>query len=293
MIRSMTGFGRGMYSTEEREYTIEIKSVNHKYTDINVRLPYVLSFLEEKIKKEVLKNIARGKIDINVTFVNNSNLGKKISINKPLAKEYIEELRKIKEENNIIDDISIMKIAKLPDILNISQDNNEEVLWEELNKALQEAIKNLLEGKNAEGKKLSEDMLQRLENINKHILDISQYSTGLIEQYVVKLKYRIKEMMQTDLIDEARISQEVVLYADKTSIEEEITRLKSHITQFKELLQSESVKKTGKRLDFIIQEMNREINTIGSKSNCLEITNLVIELKTELEDVREQVQNIE
>lgn len=293
MIRSMTGFGRGMYSTEEREYTIEIKSVNHKYTDINVRLPYVLSFLEEKIKKEVSQNVARGKIDINVTFVNNSNLGKKISINKPLAKEYIEELRKIKEENNIIDDISIMKIAKLPDILNITQDNNEEVLWEELNKALQEAIKNLLEGKEVEGKKLSEDMLQRLENINNHILEISQYSTGLIEQYVVKLKDRIKEIMQTDLIDEARISQEVVLYADKTSIEEEITRLKSHITQFRDLLQSESVKKTGKRLDFIIQEMNREINTIGSKSNCLEITNLVIELKTELEDVREQVQNIE
>lgn len=293
MIRSMTGFGRGMYSTEEREYTIEIKSVNHKYTDINVRLPYVLSFLEEKIKKEVSQNVARGKIDINVTFVNNSNLGKKISINKPLAKEYIEELRKIKEENNIIDDISIMKIAKLPDILNITQDNNEEVLWEELNKALQEAIKNLLVGKEVEGKKLSEDMLQRLENINDHILEISQYSTGLIEQYVVKLKDRIKEIMQTDLIDEARISQEVVLYADKTSIEEEITRLKSHITQFRELLQSESVKKTGKRLDFIIQEMNREINTIGSKSNCLEITNLVIELKTELEDVREQVQNIE
>ncbi len=186
-----------------------------------------------------------------------------------------------------------MKIAKLPDILNINQDNNEEVLWEELNKALQEAIKNLLEGKEVEGKKLSEDMLQRLENINNHILEISQYSTGLIEQYVVKLKDRIKEIMQTDLIDEARISQEVVLYADKTSIEEEITRLKSHITQFRELLQSESVKKTGKRLDFIIQEMNREINTIGSKSNCLEITNLVIELKTELEDVREQVQNIE
>ena len=293
MIRSMTGFGRGMYSTEEREYTIEIKSVNHKYTDINVRLPYVLSFLEEKIKKEVSQNVARGKIDINVTFVNNSNLGKKISINNPLAKEYIEELRKIKEENNIIDDISIMKIAKLPDILNITQDNNEEVLWEELNKALQEAIKNLLEGKEVEGKKLSEDMLQRLENINNHILEISQYSTGLIEQYVVKLKDRIKEIIQTDLIDEARISQEVVLYADKTSIEEEITRLKSHITQFRELLQSESVKKTGKRLDFIIQEMNREINTIGSKSNCLEITNLVIELKTELEDVREQVQNIE
>ena len=186
-----------------------------------------------------------------------------------------------------------MKIARLPDVLNISQDDNSDVLWEELSNALEEAIANLLEVKEAEGKKLAEDMINRLELINENILNISQYSTGLIDQYVVKLKDRIKEMLQTDIVDEARISQEVVLYADKTSIEEEITRLKSHIVQFKELLQSESIKKAGKRLDFIIQEMNREVNTIGSKSNCLEITNLVIELKTELEDVREQVQNIE
>ena len=186
-----------------------------------------------------------------------------------------------------------MKIARLPDVLNITQDDNSDILWEELSNALEEAIANLVETRETEGRKLSEDMLKRLDLINENILNISQYSTGLIEQYVVKLKDRIKEMLQTDIVDEARISQEVVLYADKTSIEEEITRLNSHILQFKELLQSESIKKVGKKLDFIIQEMNREVNTIGSKSNCLKINNLVIELKTELEDVREKVQNIE
>ena len=293
MIRSMTGFGRGSYANTEREYTVEIKAVNHRYTDINIRLPYVLSFLEDKIKKKILDKIERGKLDVSITFVNNSNLGKRITINRSLAKAYIDELKKLKEETTIIDDISVMKIARLPDVLNVSQDENSDILWKELEKALEEAISNLVEAKELEGRKLSEDMLKRLDTINGNILNISQYSTGLIEQYVVKLKDRIKEMLQTDIVDEARISQEVVLYADKTSIEEEITRLKSHIVQFKELLQSESIKKAGKRLDFIIQEMNREVNTIGSKSNCLEITNLVIELKTELEDVREQVQNIE
>lgn len=293
MIRSMTGFGRGSYTNTEREYTVEIKAVNHRYADINIRLPYVLSFLEDKIKKKILEKIERGKIDVSITFANNSNLGKKITINQSLAKAYIEELKKLETENDIINDITVMKIARLPDVLNISQDDNSDVLWEELSNALEEAIANLVETREIEGRKLSEDMLKRLDLINENILNISQYSTGLIDQYVVKLKDRIKEMLQTDIVDEARISQEVVLYADKTSIEEEITRLKSHIVQFKELLQSESIKKAGKRLDFIIQEMNREVNTIGSKSNCLEITNLVIELKTELEDVREQVQNIE
>ena len=293
MIRSMTGFGRGFYSTDEREYTVEIKSVNHRYSDINVRMPYVLSFAEEKVKKKILNKVERGKIDVSINLVNNSNLGKKITINKSLAENYIEELKKLQNENNIIDDISIMKISRLPDVLNIQQDDNSEILWKELENALDEAINVLVEAKEKEGNKLAEDLLQRLDNIQDNILKISQYSTGLIEEYVVKLRDRIKELLQTDIVDEARLSQEVVLYADKSSIEEEITRLKSHIVQFKELLQSKDIKKTGKRLDFIVQEMNREVNTIGSKANCLEITNLVIDLKTELEDVREQIQNIE
>ena len=188
MIRSMTGFGRGSYTNAEREYTVEIKAVNHRYTDINVRLPYGLSFLEDKIKKKIQEKIERGKIDISITFVNNSNLGKKIAINQNLAKAYIEELKKIETENNIIDDISTMKISRLPDVLNIQQDDNSDILWEELDKALEEAINSLVVAKEKEGNKLAEDLLNRLNIIEENILKVSEYSTGLIEQYVVKLR---------------------------------------------------------------------------------------------------------
>ena len=293
MIRSMTGFGRGTFANDEREYIVEIKSVNHKYADVNIRMPYVLSFLEDKIKKHILEKVARGKIDVNIMFNNNSNIGKKVTLNQEMAKVYISELKKMAEENNIIDDISIMKVSRLPDVLNVVQDDNTDLFWNELVIAIDEALSGFIQTKEKEGSKLAEDMQIRLDNVFQNISKISEYSSGLIEQYVVKLRDRIKEMLQTDIVDEARIAQEVVIYADKTSIEEEVTRLKSHIAQFKELLNTKDIVKVGKKLDFIIQEMNRETNTIGSKSNCLEITNLVIELKTELEDIREQVQNIE
>ena len=293
MIRSMTGFGRGTFANDEREYIVEIKSVNHKYADVNIRMPYVLSFLEDKIKKHILEKVARGKIDVNIMFNNNSNIGKKVTLNQEMAKVYISELKKMAEENNIIDDISIMKVSRLPDVLNVVQDDNTDLFWNELVIAIDEALSGFIQTKEKEGSKLAEDMQIRLDNVFQNISKISEYSSGLIEQYVVKLKDRIKEMLQTDIVDEARIAQEVVIYADKTSIEEEVTRLKSHIAQFKELLNTKDIVKVGKKLDFIIQEMNRETNTIGSKSNCLEITNLVIEIKTELEDIREQVQNIE
>lgn len=293
MIRSMTGFGRGTFANDEREYIVEIKSVNHKYADVNIRMPYLLSFLEDKIKKHILEKVARGKIDVSITFNNNSNIGKKITLNQKMAKVYISELKKMAEENNIIDDISIMKVSRLPDVLNVVQDDNTDLFWNELVIAIDEALTGFIQTKEKEGTKLAEDMQIRLDNVFRNISKISEYSSGLIEQYVVKLRDRIKEMLQTDIVDEARIAQEVVIYADKTSIEEEVTRLKSHIAQFKELLNTKDIVKVGKKLDFIIQEMNRETNTIGSKSNCLEITNLVIEIKTELEDIREQVQNIE
>ena len=293
MIRSMTGFGRGTFANDEREYIVEIKSVNHKYADVNIRMPYVLSFLEDKIKKHILEKVARGKIDVNIMFNNNSNIGKKVTLNQEMAKVYISELKKMAEENNIIDDISIMKVSRLPDVLNVVQDDNTDLFWNELVIAIDEALIGFIQTKEKEGSKLAEDMQIRLDNVFQNISKISEYSSGLIEQYVVKLRDRIKEMLQTDIVDEARIAQEVVIYADKTSIEEEVTRLKSHIAQFKELLNTKDIVKVGKKLDFIIQEMNRETNTIGSKANCLEITNLVIEIKTELEDIREQVQNIE
>ena len=291
MIKSMTGYGRAKLSKDDREYQIEIKSVNHRYLDISVRIPKQLSYLEETIKKEIAKKVKRGKIDVFVTFENNSLEGKEIKINTELAKAYIDELKKLAEKENILSDIQVTEISKYPDVLNIQSSQDDEKITEEVLETITIATDNLVQMRETEGNKISEDLLKRLNIINKKVEEIAKLSTGLIEEYVVKLEERINEILKNQEIDKTRLAQEVVIYADKCSIEEEVTRLNSHISQFKNLLNSNEA--MGKKLDFIIQEMNREVNTIGSKSNCLEITNLVIELKTELEDVREQVQNIE
>ncbi len=291
-MRSMTGFGRAKQEENNRIYTIEIKSVNHKYTDISVKLPRYLSYLEEKIKKEVQKNIYRGKIDVFVTFENYSDEGKEIIINKELTKKYIEELKKVAQENDLSYDIPITEITKLPEVLNIkSSDENEDIIEKELLECLKQAIQNFVIMKENEGNKIKEDLERRINKVENKILKISEYSTGLVANYVVKLEERIKEILKTGIIDEARLATEVVIYADKCSVEEELTRLKSHINQFRQML--EEKENIGKKMDFLIQEMNRETNTIGSKSGLLEITDLVIEIKVELEDIREQVQNIE
>ena len=293
MIRSMTGYGRSKYQNENREYTVEIKSVNHKYCDINIRIPYTLNYLEDNVKKIVVEKVNRGKIDITITFNNNSDVGKNIKINLELAEQYIKELSKLEERTGIKNDISIMTVAKLPDVLNISNDDEDELIWNELKQAVQTALTNFIEMWEFEGNKIKTDLLNRIEIINEKINSIKTYSSGLIEEYVVKLNTRLKEILKTDVVDEARLAQEVVIYADKCSIEEELTRLSSHVNQLKSILDSKEYMSVGKKMDFIIQEMNREINTIGSKSGCLEITNLVIETKTELEDIREQTQNTE
>lgn len=292
MIRSMTGYGRSKYQNEGREYITEIKSVNYKYCDINVRMPYCINYLEENVKKLTSENVNRGKIDINISFNNNSKIGKNIRINTEIVEQYINELKKIGKDNNIIDDISIMSISKLPDVLNISNEDNEEIIWNELEIALKEAIKNYIDMKEFEGSKIKEDLLKRIGKIRENVKNVSNYSSRLIEEYVVKLNTRLKEILKTD-IDESRLAEEAVIYADKCSVEEELTRLDSHINQLENLLNIKEYICSGKKMDFIIQEMNREINTIGSKSSCIEITNLVIEIKTELEDIREQIQNIE
>ena len=293
MIKSMTGFGKNSLLINDRNYQVEIRSVNHRYLDISTKMPRQLTYLEEDVKKVISSKIKRGKVDVIITFENNSKEGRNIQINTEIAKMYIDELRKLAQEGNILSDIQVTEITKLPDVLNISIDQDDETIKQELLDSVKIALDNLLSMKETEGNKIAEDLTNRIDYIEEKILKISKLSTGLIEEYVVKLEERIKEILKTDIIDKSRIAQEVVIYADKTSIEEEITRLKSHIAQFKELLNTKDIVKVGKKLDFIIQEMNRETNTIGSKSNCLEITNLVIEIKTELEDIREQVQNIE
>ena len=292
MIRSMTGYGKGSLNIEGREYQIEIKSVNHRYLDINIKMPRTLSYLEETVKKEISEKIKRGKIDVFITFENNSQEGRNIKINKELAKIYINQLKELAQEEKISTNIEVIDIAKFPDILTIKINEEDEKIKNEIILTTKEATDKIVEMKSIEGQKIAQDLLARIEKIENKIEEISKKSTGLIEEYVVKLEKRIKEILKTEEVDKARLAQEVVIYADKCSVEEEITRLKSHIYQFKNLI-ADNNETIGKKLDFIIQEMNRETNTIGSKANNLEITNGVIDIKTELEDIREQIQNIE
>ena len=291
MIRSMTGFGRGNYENEGREYLIEVKSVNHKYCDINFRMPKSFSGIENKLRKLIEEYLSRGKIDIFIDFQNFSDAGNNIKFNKELAKAYIKNLKELGEETGINSEISVVDISKMPDIFKKEDNTDEELIFNELSIALNEALKNLVTMKEVEGEKLKIDLEERIEEVSEKINQISNFSSGLVQEYIVKLKSRVKELMDTEIVDENRLLQEIVIFSDKSSIEEELTRLKSHVEQFKKLIKESSP--IGKKLDFLIQEMNREINTIGSKANSLQITNLVIEVKTELENIREQIQNIE
>ncbi len=291
MIKSMTGYGKSNLTENNREYQIEIKSINHRYLDINVRMPKQLTYLEDEIKKIITSKIKRGKIEIYITYQNNSKEGINVKINKEIAEIYIKELKQLAQEQNIESKIEVIDIAKMPDVLNVTSNQDDEKIKNEITKATQEATEGLIKMKQTEGAKIAEDIQQRLNNIKEKIKQISSKSTRLIEEYIVKLEKRIKEIYKTEIIDENRLAQEVVIYADKCSIEEEITRLNSHILQFETMLQTNEA--IGKKLDFIIQEMNRETNTIGSKANNLEITNGVVDIKTELENIREQIQNIE
>lgn len=291
MIRSMTGYGKATLSKDLREYQIEIKSVNHRYLDISVKMPRSISYLEEDIKKEISSKVKRGKVDVFVTFENNSTEGKNIKINTEIAKVYINELKKLAEKENILSDIQVTEISKYPDVLSIQNTQDDETIKKEVLEVTKNATEQLIEMKKIEGIRIARDLFDRISIITKKVKQISSLSTGLIEEYVVKLDKRIKEILQKQEVDNTRIEQEVVIYADKCSVEEEVTRLDSHILQFEGLLNCDEA--IGKKLDFLIQEMNRETNTIGSKANNLEITNEVINIKTELENIREQVQNIE
>ena len=290
-MKSMTGFGRASLESNGKNYIIEIKTVNNKYSDITVKSPKRLSFMEDKIRKQIANRITRGKVEVSVSFFDFSNKSKNVVLNKKIAKEYIKQLREIADENNLSENISVVEIAKLPDILNsIDSDNDEEITSEAL-QCLNMALDSLIEMRKTEGENIKQDLLVRIERVQNLVDKIAENSKGIVEEYVSKLEKRVKEILKTDVVDENRIAQEAVIYADKTSIEEELTRLNSHIVQFKELVNSDGP--VGKKLDFMIQEMNRETNTIGSKAGSGEITKAVIDLKVELEDIREQIQNIE
>ena len=237
-MKSMTGFGRAKQEINNRIYQIDIKSVNHKYSDISIKLPRTFSYLEDKIRKEISANIARGKIDILISFENYSEEGKQVIINKELVKEYMEQFKILAQENNLNMSIPVTEITKLPDVLVLKEIETEEnTIENELLQTLKEAISNFTNMREIEGNSIKQDLLERINKIEPKVQKISEYSSRLIEEYVVKLERRIKEVLKTDVIDETRLATEVVIYADKCSVEEELTRLNSHILQFKSLLE--------------------------------------------------------
>lgn len=293
MAISMTGFGRGEYKDDNYQFLVECKTINHKYADINIRLPRKLSFLEDKARILVKDYIKRGRVDLYIKLDLLGSEDVNLKFDEELATQYASILKQIKDKFDLVDDISVMNIAKFPDVIKTEEkEDDEDKLWSMLKVALENALLKLKEMRSEEGKKLAEDIQNRCDLLKNYIEDIEKYSYNVVIDYKEKLKNRISDMLEDpSIIDESRLAQEVAIYADKSNITEEIVRFKSHIEQLKNtVVKNESI---GRKIDFLIQEMNRETNTIGSKSSDLNITNLVVEVKSELEKIREQIQNIE
>lgn len=294
MIRSMTGFGRGEYTDGKRNITVEIKSVNHRYSDISIKMPRRYGFAEDKVKTTVKEKLRRGKIDVSIMVENITENDINIKLNEPIARQYYDNLKTLQETFDLNGDISLRLLATMPDVMKAIPDVDDE---EEITKAIlipaAEAAANLEKMREIEGAKLAEDLIAKGENI-KSILDkIAERSPLVVKEYTAKLKARIAELIEGNAqIPEDRILTEAAIFADKCAIDEEITRLNSHLIQLKKILTSGNDAE-GKKLDFLVQEMNREANTIGSKANDITITNYMLEIKSEIEKIREQVQNIE
>jgi len=292
MIRSMTGFGMGQYEENGRSFSVEIKSVNHRYSDVSIRLPRQLSYLEDNIKKLLLNNISRGKIDIYISQDKFSEEDISVSVDYVLAESYIKALYELRDKYNLEDDISVSLISRFPDILNVTKAKEEDSeVWRILSIAIEKALSGFMAMRENEGEKLAEDIARRAEYIKSIVKSIEARSPEVVQEYKIKLEERIKELLGDVTIDENRLAAEVAIFADKCSITEEIVRLYSHIDQLLEILHEDQP--VGRKLDFLVQEMNREINTIGSKASDMAISKYVVEAKSEIEKIREQIQNIE
>jgi uncharacterized protein (TIGR00255 family) len=293
MVRSMTGFGRGTYSENGKEFTVEIKSVNHRYIDFYIKMPRQIAFMEDKVREVVSKSLFRGKVDIFISFEDHSDDSKSVMLDEALANAYIQAIKKLKDKYSLLDDISVSLVSRFPDVLKIEKnEDDEELLWKVLNSALEIAIASLIQMREKEGNELRNSLLQKADYMEEIIGQITQRSPEVVLEYKQKLEGRIKDLLNQQTIDENRIALEVAIFADRCGIDEELVRLGSHLIQLREIL---NIKKqpVGRKLDFLVQEINREINTIGSKSNDIIITKNVLDLKSEAEKIREQIQNIE
>ena len=293
MIRSMTGFGRCEVADGERKFTVEMKGVNHRYLDVNIRMPKKLNFFETSIRNLLKKRVQRGKVDLFISYEDLSEGQVSLKYNEALAQEYLDYFRQMETTFGLENDVRVSTISRCPEVLTMEEQAlDEEELWNGLEKALNGAIDQFVETRTLEGENLKKDILEKLSGMLELVGYIEERAPRIIAEYREKLEAKVQELLEDTQIEESRIAAEVVIFADKICTDEELVRLRSHIVHMKETLES-SDSGIGRKLDFIAQEMNREANTILSKANDLEVSNVGIDLKTEIEKVREQIQNIE
>ena len=292
MIKSMTGYGIAEFANDDLKITVEIKSVNNRYLDIGIKMPRQLGMLESSIRAELKKYIKRGKVDVYIAYEDLKEANVEVKYNSKIAGEYLGYLRQMAQEYGITDDIRVSNLAKFPDVFTMEEEPlNPDKLWESLRSVITEAAENFLQSRVREGEFLRNDLIGKLDEMQGHVDFITERAPGIVASYRQRLYDKVRELVADTAIEDSRILQEVTIYADKVCVDEELVRLQSHIQATRDALDgSEGV---GRKLDFIAQEMNRESNTILSKSDDLEVSDRAIELKTTVEKVREQIQNIE
>lgn len=288
----MTGFGRCLESVDGKTIIVEIKSVNHRYYEFTSRVPRSCGYLDEKLKSFIQGKVSRGKIDVGVSIQSDGVSDEKIEVNSEVAKGYITALRSANEELGLEDDLTLSRIMRLPDIFDVKKiEEDEETVWNEVKSVAEKALERFIAMREAEGEKMREDIILKLDYITGLVEKIEKKSPETTEKYRKKLFDKISEVLKDTNVDEQRILTEAAIFSEKTAVDEETVRLRSHINQCREMLSMNEA--VGRKLDFLIQEFNREANTIGSKCQDIEITKVVVDLKSEIEKIREQVQNIE
>lgn len=292
MIKSMTGFGRGHKVLNGRDITMEIRAVNHRYYEFSCRLPRAYSFAEEKLKALLQGGISRGKVEVSVLVQNVTAVSERITANKEVIAEYVLALREIQGELSLEDDLTLSSVMRLPDAFTVvKEEADEEQMWEDLKTVAEEALANFIKMRETEGERMKADISARLETIENNVSFIEKRSPIIVENYRKRLYDKMCEVLEGKGVDENRILLEAGIFSEKTAVDEETVRLRSHIAQFREML--EIGEPIGRKLDFLVQEMNRETNTIGSKVQDIEVTKIVVDQKSEIEKIREQIQNIE
>lgn len=292
MVRSMTGYGKGFAENEDARVTIEMKSVNHRYLDLNIKLPKKLNFLESQVRNKISESIFRGKVDVYITLNEHSDACYQVSVNDAIALKYYESISAMAEKLGIDNDMKASSISRLPDVIELEEvEADEDSLKTLVNEALDACLSQFIEARIAEGNCLEKDLIAKMDEMLVLVDKLEKRSPKIIEEYRTRLTAKVNELLADSHIDEGRIAQEVVIYADKICIDEEMVRLKSHVAETKSVFELD--KEVGRKLDFLAQELNREANTILSKSTDVEIADIGITLKTLIEKVREQIQNIE